>query len=463
MTTHPEQPKPRYHLAYVFERFPTYTQTFCVREIVALRESGVRPLVFSIRDTGDEGCCDLGSSCREFVNVLPPEDVLIGTIKRWKDERRLPQEVVLTLRYWGGRPDKLRVYEAAYIGLAMREAGVGHAHCHFAGIAARTCWWIRQFYGITFSFTGHANDLFCDENPAGGPVDLRALFDGAAAAVTVSDFTARWLREKFPAYREKVVRVYNGLDLAPFREIPRLPIAPCEGQLPLVLSVGRLIEKKGYGILIDACAILRREGVPFRCTIVGEGPLDAQLRAQVAALDLGNHVHLAGAMPFADILALLGQTSVFALACATEPDGGMDNLPTVIMEAMAAGRPVVSTRLAGVPEMVVDSQTGLLLDEGDAPGLARAIRQLLADPARAAAMGEAGMRRARQLFDRNQTIRSLVSAIFSAALIPADPSLRQSHPDLAPALKHRWWQRTLDSLTSRRPRRDAPIIPPGAR
>ncbi len=458
------EPHKSYHLAYVFERFPSYTQTFCVREIMALCESGVRPLVFSIRDTSDEGNCDLGDACRDRVHVLPPEKELVDLIKEWKDARRFPQDVVLTLRHWGERPDKMRIYEAAYIGLKMREAGVGHVHCHFAGIAARTCWWIRQFYGITFSFTGHANDLFCDETPSGGPVDLGALFEGASLAVTVSDFTAGWLRRKFPRCADKIVRVYNGLDLRPFGAVPPLGSGERGGDgRPLVLSVGRLIEKKGYATLIGACAILRDRGVPFRCILVGDGPLEDALASQIARLDLRDQVTLAGPRPFGDVLDLLGQARVFALACATERDGGMDNLPTVIMEAMAAGRPVVSTRLAGVPEMVVDGKTGLLLDEGDTPGIAEALAEILADPAKASAMGEAGKRRAQELFAREATIRSLVSHVFAAGMVPIDPNLRAAHPTLADACRRQWWKRLRRALGADRPRRPEGIIPAGAR
>ena len=132
----------RPHLAYVFERFPSFTQTFCVREVAALERQGVRPLIFSIRDPRDEVPRNFPSELYDRVHFLPPEKQLVAWVKAEKEANRLPQYLVLSLRHWGNRPDKLRVYEAAYIGQKMREAGLHHAHSHFAGIGARVGWWL---------------------------------------------------------------------------------------------------------------------------------------------------------------------------------------------------------------------------------------------------------------------------------------------------------------------------------
>ena len=146
--------------AYVFERFPTFTQTFCVREVLRMERLGVNPLLFSIRDTRDEEGQKFPADLVSRVQYLPPKKELSERVKDLKRENRLPQDVVLTLRHWGDRKDKMRAYEAAWIGLKLKEAGVGHVHVHFAGIAARAAWWMRRFYGITYSITGHANDIF---------------------------------------------------------------------------------------------------------------------------------------------------------------------------------------------------------------------------------------------------------------------------------------------------------------
>lgn len=422
----------RPHFAYVFERFPSFTQTFCAREVLELERQGVRPLLFSIRDTRDESPRHFPAELYDRVHFLPPEKELIDWVKKEKSSNRLPQEIVLSLRHWGARPDKLRVYEAAYIGHHLRAAGVRHVHSHFAGIGARVGWWLRQAFDCTFSFTGHANDILCEE--PGLDVTLARLMADASLVVTVSDFTAADLRRRFPAAAGKVRRVYNGLDMERFAapSAPALPSA-AGARPPLILSVGRLIEKKGYPDLIDACARLKAAGARFRCEIAGDGPLEHELQQQITALGVEKEVRLLGATPQDEIIRKLAETRVFALACATERDGGMDNLPTVLMEAMAAGLPCVSTRLAGVPEMVEHGVTGLLVGEHEPSALADALARLLDDEPLARRYGEAGRHRAHRLFAQEITAGQLLRCFAACGLMRFDLKLMAQHPSLGPA------------------------------
>jgi len=397
-------------MAYVFERFPSYTQTFCLREVTELERRGLRPLVFSIHDTRDEvvGQDDDGISAR--VTILPQGEDLVDDVKRRKEKGELPKEAVLTLRYWGDRPDKKRVYEAIFIGENLRAAGLRHVHCHFAGLAARTCWWIRQFYDITFSFTGHANDLFCPEDYE---ISRQRLMAAASRVVTVSNFTADYLRKGYPRAAGKVWRVYNGLDLAPIRDGK----SAVEDEPPLLISVGRLIEKKGFEDLVRACGRLVREGLAFRCEIIGDGERRTRLEALIREHGVEEVVALTGARDQKYVIERLHAARAFVLPCVTEADGGMDNLPTVIMEAMAAGLPCVSTRLAGVPEMVVDGRTGFLVDEGAVDDLAGRMRCLLVDAGMARRMGKEGLARAEALFSKEKTAKQLMRALVSGGMV----------------------------------------------
>jgi colanic acid/amylovoran biosynthesis glycosyltransferase len=416
----------RVHLAYIFERFPTFTQTFCVREILELERIGVKPLLFSIHDTRGEAVGHYPPDLAERVHFLPPEDLLIQQVLAWKDANLLPQSVVLTLRQWGDRPDKNRVYEAAWIGHRLRELapGLRHAHSHFAGVGARACWWMRKFYGFSYSFTAHANDIFCKQ--ADCIPGCNTLARDASLIVTVSDYTARDLRTRFPSAAPRVQRVYNGLDLQPFMEArAKADRSRAAGG---ILSVGRLIEKKGYDDLITACGILRDRGLNFRCRIVGEGPLEDSLKSQISNLQLQSCVQLTGPQPMQEIIRLLAEeTQVFALACKTESDGGMDNLPTVLMEAMAASLPCVSTRLAGVPEMVVDGVTGLLCEEQQPAAFADRVAKLLQDPALCERMGAAGLEHAKQHFAKEVTSQALLRAYAEHSSFRFDLSLAQRH------------------------------------
>lgn len=443
-----------WHLGYLFERFPSFTQTFCVREILELERLGVRPLIFSIRDTRDEAIRHFPSELLQRVRFLPPREELTAQVRAWKDDHSLPRAAALTLRHWDERPDKARVYEAAWIAHQLEDLGAAaprHFHSHFAGIGARVGWWLRRFTGVSTSFTAHANDIFCKPEPQ-SPAFER-LFNDAALVVTVSDFTARQLRQQFPDAAARIQRVYNGLDLQPIMEArARADRSRAAGG---ILSVGRLIEKKGYPDLVQSCALLRGQGMRFHCRIVGEGPLEDSLRRQIAELGLQDCVQLTGPLGMDEIIRLLvEETQVFALACATESDGGKDNLPTVLMEAMAASLPCVSTRLAGVPEMVIDGKTGFLTGEHEPQAFAARLQTLLENPELCEAMGRAGLEHAKAHFAQAVTGRALLAAFATHGDLRSDAVLRTRHPWLKPLLLKRW----LRKLATRQLRHGSPKV-----
>ncbi len=289
-----------------------------------------------------------------------------------------------------------------YIGLRLREMGVGHVHAHFAGMAARTAFWLNKFFPITFSFTAHANDIF---TPRNFEIGLDKLVGAARAIVTETDYAAEFLRERFSHRADRVHRNYNGLDLAEFRH------ADFSSTPPLIIAVGRLIPKKGFGDLVHACALLAKRGKSFRCEIIGEGPLENELRGQIEGTGLQSCVILAGAKPQSQLRERLAAASVFVLPSVIDSDGGMDNLPTVIMEAMATSLPVVSTNLGGIPEMVIENETGFLVRPGDALAMADAIEKLINDRPLSQKLGDRGYERAQRLFSIEKNVRELCSLL----------------------------------------------------
>ena len=391
--------------AYLFARFPSLTQTFCFREVEEMRrQMGPLP-IWSLRypkDLSTDCPADL-ATCVQYVPERSELKRQIGSVRRMMG--RFPLSVIWRIKRWGQRSGMYRLYEAAWLGRELKAQGVTHIHTHFAGTGARTAWWIRQLYGITYSFTGHANDMFC---PNDDPIRLATLVADASFVVTVSDFSKNWLSEQFPESSQKLHRVYNGMEISQGFE------AKNKSDTPLILSVGRAIEKKGFADLIDACAELNRQGLAFRCQIIGGGPLEPRLRAQIQALGLSSKVELLGAMPLVAVRQKLQDANLFALPCVAESDGGMDNLPTVILEAMDAGLPVVSTGLAAVPEMVKDGTTGFLVPENDPQALAVALTRLLRDSELARAMGQAGHAAALDKFALPQTVSSLKGLIHHA-------------------------------------------------
>ncbi len=385
-------------VAYLFERFPSFGQTFCYREVAELERQGTKVHVFSIRRPVDEPAQDWDEQLVRRVHYLPEENALVREVDRAVREGAVPAAIREALEKWGRQSDFLRLYQAVYVGLRLQQDGVRRLHAHFAGMAARTAYWINQFFGISYSFTAHANDIFA---PRDFVVSLEKLMAGAAAVVTVSDYAADFLRNRFPEAAAKVHRIYNGVDLSRFH-----PVDFGSG-IPSIVSIGRLIEKKGFADLISACRLLQPRGRDFICEIIGEGPLGPALQAQIACDDLEAQVKLAGPRTQAQIALRLAHATIFVLPCTREEGGGMDNLPTVILEAMAAGLPVISTPLAGVPEMVENNSSGLLVPEHDPQAVCAALEFLIANPEQARRFGDRGQQIAREKFSIEGSAQAL--------------------------------------------------------
>lgn len=356
--------------AYLFERYPRFVQTFCYREVEEMRRQGMAPLVVSIRRPDDPPDCAVALGGE--VLYLPPTVAVLGA-------KKLPWRVRWTVPRAQRTKDVNRIFEAIWLRRELQKRGIRHVHAHFGGLAARTAWWLRKFSGIRYSFTGHANDIFCATD---FPVSQAQLVADAEFVVTETDFARRWVEEKYPLAAGKVFRVFNGIAMDGFP-----PPGP-GGPIPRIISVGRSVEKKGFGDLIEACRLLRESGQVFECVIVGGGPLDETLRMQIEAAKLEACVHLLGPRAHAEVRGLLAASQIFVLACVPDADGGSDNLPTVIMEAMAGGRPVVSTRIAGIPEMICDGEDGLLVAPHAPAELAGALAKLLNDPNMCKRLGE---------------------------------------------------------------------------
>ena len=415
-----------YSFAYLFERFPSFVQTFVYREAMEMVRQGMAPLLVSIRRPDDPP--NLTEPLGAKVLYLPEEKELRAEVDRLRAARKLPWGAHRAVPRHRSEPDAQRMFEAIALAPELRRRGIRHVHAHFGGMAARTAWWLRRLYGIRYSFTGHANDIFCE---SGSAVTNADLVRSARFVVTETDFARRWMEEKHPSARGKIFRVFNGIALDGFP-----PRALAEG-VRRIVSVGRYVEKKGFSDLIEACRLLGERGTGFECLLVGGGPLEGELQAQIDRAGLGNRVRLLGPSPQSEVRTLLASAHVFVLACVTESGGGSDNLPTVIMEAMACGVPVLSTHVAGVPEMIRDGMDGLLVAPGDPPALAAAAERLLLDEGLAARLGAEGQRTARARFAIENTTRELKRLLAARAGVAVPDAARR----LDPELRRSWWQR----------------------
>lgn len=365
--TAPTQPL---RVGYVLKRYPRYSETFIVNEILAHEAAGLEVEIFALRGPCDTHFQDIIARVRAPVNYLHAEG--LRAINLWDTlqatSNGLPD-------FWRdlemARGEDVReVYQAVLLARAVQDQRIDHLHAHFSTSATTVARLAARFAGLPYSFTAHAKDIFHESVK---PDDLQRKLSDAAAVVTVSDYNLRYLSETYGPAAAHVQRIYNGLSLENF------PYAAPQARAPLIVSVGRLIEKKGLEDLIDACAILARGGRQFECQIVGGGEREGVLRARIEQLGLQAQVQLTGPQPQGEVIALVQSASAFAAPCVIGSDNNQDGLPTVLLEAMALGTPCVATPVTGIPEVLQHDQTGLMVPQHDPVALAAVLKRLLAD------------------------------------------------------------------------------------
>ncbi|HEV8610710.1 MAG TPA: glycosyltransferase family 4 protein [Thermoanaerobaculia bacterium] len=379
-------------VGYVVKRFPRYSETFIVNEILAHERAGLEIEIFALRPPNDSHFQDSLSRVRAPVTYLPSSG--FKAVDLWNAVALAGETCAGTWRelHYGASLEAVDVYQAAVLAREVVLRGVEHLHAHFATSPTSVASLAARFAGVPYSFTAHAKDIF---HESVRPADLRRKISDAAAVVTVSDFNVEFLRREYGSAARKVRRIYNGLELEKFRfEAPR-------GRGAGIVAVGRLVEKKGLGDLVEACAILAEGGRDFRCEIVGAGPLLSDLAARVEARGLKGRVELVGPRPQNDMIERVRAASVFATPSVVASDGDRDGLPTSLLEAMALGTPCVATDITGIPEVLKDGETGLLIGQNDPGALAKALEKLLLDSELAKRVAQ----RARRLIETEFDVR----------------------------------------------------------
>lgn len=342
-------------IAYVVNVFPKLSETFIAHELAELRRRGMEVRVLSLRQPGEERCHD-------FIRRDGLDDVT----------RYEPEKFSAVLREF--RPQLL--------------------HAHFATEPAAAARALAEAGGMPFTFTAHGYDI--RRKP---PADFAARAAAARAVITVSQANARHIVETFGVPAKHVRVIPCGVDtnrFSPGRSVSRLE------QPPLIVCVARHAPVKNLGLLLEACSLLRRRGVNFRCVSVGDGPCRRELETRRGQLGLGEVVEFAGAADHGEVLGWWQRASLAALTSESE------GMPVCLMEAAACGVPAVATAVGGVPELIEDGVTGLLPPLGDPAAFAAALERLLDDPALAAAMGAAARRRAVEKFSLGRQVDALL-------------------------------------------------------
>lgn len=385
-------------VGYLLKKFPRLSETFILNEILGQEARGLALRVFSRRRPDSEPRHPQLSSLRADVEVLPgvreidPWNTLFAD--DWSPDELYPRVRALVDENRERPHPRFShlLVEALYLLKRCRDLDLRHLHVHFASDAAMTAMLLRRLGGPSFSLTTHAKDIY--RNAVDTEV-LDRIIEASDFTITVCDANVRHLRELLsPKAVSKVRRLYNGIDLSRFGRADNEARDKAH-----VLTVARLVEKKGLDVLIDAFGHLQRHGVHFTATIVGQGEERESLERRAVDAGLNGRIRWTGALDQGAVTNLLSEATVFCLPCVIGADGNRDALPTVLLEALASGVPAVSTPISGVPEILDNGRAGVLVPPNDALATARGIQMLLSNPDSRERLASAGRRRAAKLFD----------------------------------------------------------------
>jgi len=228
----------------------------------------------------------------------------------------------------------------------------------------------------------------------------------AESVITCCRANLEYLNQIVPSQQSKFSLIYHGVNLKDFQQIPNQD-ASSVPENPLILSVGRLVEKKGFQDLLQALLIVKERGEPFHCTIYGDGPLAQQLEEWIEEHSMAGEVRLMGDCTQQELISIYQKATLFVLTPVQTEDGDRDGIPNVLLEAMAVGLPVITTSVAGIPELVESNQNGLLYQPHDVQGIASGIFELLRNAEKLRQMGGAGSKKVREQFDVAQAAKKL--------------------------------------------------------
>ncbi len=391
-------------IVFLLKGYPRLSETFIAQEILALEQRGIPIEIWSLRHPTDKYRHPVHDEIKARVTYLP-EYLYQEPLRVFRAVARCVARPGFgrALRQWvkdlirDPTPNRGRRFGQACVLLAEMPGDVVRLHAHFLHTPASVAYYAHLISGTPWSCSAHAKDIWTSPD-----WDKREKLSRLDWLVTCTASGHAHLQTLTPA-PQKVALVYHGLDFTRFPEPPqRVPVvgAPVE-----ILSVGRLVEKKGYPILLEALAALKDK--TWRLTHIGGGPLDAALKAQAASLGIDDRISWLGALPQERVLAAYRAADLFVLAAQIAADGDRDGLPNVLMEAQSQRLCCIATDISGIPELIRDGETGLLVPPENAQALALAIAALIDDPARRQALAEAGFKRLRGHFAMEAGINDL--------------------------------------------------------
>ena len=405
-------------IAVVLKGYPRLSETFIAQELLALERRGLSLALFSLRKPTDGATHPLHAEIRAPVTYLPEylHDDLPRVWRAWRKARALPGYRAALTAWWRDQRrdftrNRARRFGQALVLATELPADVAHLHAHFLHTPASVARYAAILRALPWSCSAHAKDIWTIPE-----WEKREKLAACAWTATCTAVNADHLRGL--ARHADVDLVYHGLDATRFPAPPGAardsdgsdPAAPV-----MILSVGRAVDKKGFDDLLQALALLP-PARHWRLVHVGGGPLVKPLERLARKLGIGERVQWLGPQAQAAVLEAYRRADVFVLPCRVSGDGDRDGLPNVLLEAQSQRVPCISTRVSGIPELIVDEETGLLVEPRAPAELARALDRLITAPALRRRLGDAGFARTTSAFSLDAGA-DLLAARFAGCVV----------------------------------------------
>jgi colanic acid/amylovoran biosynthesis glycosyltransferase len=395
-------------IAYFVSRYPQQCQTFVRREIDEVVRQGHTVTIFPIVSAASAARMQSSDACACSSVIYSS---FFSPTSLWRACSRSPQVCFSLLGglirdTWRRPATFVKAMLAFSRGVSSVESvkggGFDHIHAHWASYPTTAAMTVSALTGIPFSFAFHAYDLFSTR------IQLAKKLSAASVAVLNSQYSIAFLRRLYPDLASDcIMLLYNGLDRSRFAEQARA--RPPDLSCPLVLGVGRLVATKGFRDLVEACHLMVSEGRTCRLVLIGSGPEEGRLRQLIDQYELEACVTLTGELPQKDVSRYLDEATMLVMPCIAPRAGDShDALPNVIIEAQAAGVPVVASNVFAIPETVRHEETGLLVPPGDADALSRAIIRVADDSPLAERIARRGWEEAKTRFDVHSNVERLI-------------------------------------------------------
>ena len=395
----------------VLKGYPRISETFISNEIRLLEKEGYDIYILSMRHPREPFSHQSVKKIKANVAYLP-ETILEGFPRLMRHNfllalqkpRQYGKAVGMAFKRYlrnRNRATIKHLLQAGYLvhGI-LTGKGIVHLHAHFAHSPSSVAMFASILSGIEFSFTAHAKDIYTSN-----PAQLREKISMARFVVTCTDYNKRSLMKIAGGNGRPISRIDHGIDIDLFSVDPEksVPVQPYQ-----ILSVARLVPKKGLPTVYRALQSLRRRGIDFRHTLIGDGDQREEILSLIQALGLSDVCQWKGTLPHESVLEYYRKSDLFVLGCEQAANGDRDGIPNVFIESMAMGVPVVGTRISAIPELIEDGKTGCLVPPGKPETLAQAMHHLLTDLELRKEIIPAAKDRVRKDFDNRKLIQDLV-------------------------------------------------------